>query len=75
MVREMMARGMTALTKEKTAEDAWHRFFDPYDVVGIKVNCSGAPKVCSDPVVVAEIVRIWSPPSEAEEHLHLRALR
>ena len=29
----------------------------PSDVVGIKVNCSGAPGIMSSPVVVAEIVR------------------
>ena len=57
VVQEMIARGMTALTGDKTPADAWHRFFNPSDVVGIKVNCSGAPKVCSDPVVVGEIVR------------------
>jgi uncharacterized protein (DUF362 family) len=57
VVREMLGRGMTALTGADNAEDAWRRFFEPSDVVGIKVNCSGAPQVCSNPVVVAEIVR------------------
>jgi uncharacterized protein (DUF362 family) len=57
VVREMLARGMTTLTGEPTPAAAWRRFFDPADVVGIKVNCSGAPHVCSNPVVVAEITR------------------
>lgn len=57
VVREMLERGMTSLTGTKKPEDAWHRFFAPADVVGIKVNCSGAPRVCSNPVVVAEVVR------------------
>jgi uncharacterized protein (DUF362 family) len=56
-VREMLARGMTTLTATAKPEDAWRRFFTANDVVGIKVNCSGAPQVCSNPVVVGEIVR------------------
>ena len=56
-VREMMARGMRALTGAADARDAWARFIAPSDVVGIKVNCSGAPDIMSSPVVVAEVVR------------------
>lgn len=56
-VRQMIERGMTALTGESNAAAAWKRFFTPSDVVGIKVNCSGAPKIMSHPVVVADIVR------------------
>src|SRR4030095_901922 len=43
VVKEMMARGMCALTSKATVEDAWRRFFEPSDVVGIKVNCGGRP--------------------------------
>ncbi|HTM51340.1 MAG TPA: DUF362 domain-containing protein [Bryobacteraceae bacterium] len=57
VVAEMIRRGMTALTGEAGARDAWRKFFTPSDVVGIKVNCSGAPGICSHPAVVAEIVR------------------
>ena len=56
-VREMISRGMRDLTGVKTDADAWRRFFTPSDVVGIKVNCSGAPGTMSLPEVVAEIVR------------------
>jgi uncharacterized protein (DUF362 family) len=56
-VAEMISRGMRRLTGEKDARDAWRRFFSPSDVVGIKVNCSGAPGIMSTPEVVAEIVR------------------
>jgi len=56
-VRQMIERGMTALTGEKAPAMAWKRFFTPADVVGIKVNCSGAPRIMSHPVVVADIVR------------------
>ncbi len=57
VVREMIAQGMRGLTGAKDARESWHAFFSPADVVGIKVNCSGAPGVMSSPEVVAEIVR------------------
>ena len=57
VVREMMGRGMRQLTGESTVLRAWQRFIAPDDVVGIKVNCVGRPKVVSSPEVVAEIVR------------------
>jgi uncharacterized protein (DUF362 family) len=57
VVREMMDRGMRQLTGENTARGAWRRFISPTDIVGIKVNCVGQPKVISSPEVVAEIVR------------------
>src|SRR6266542_5552924 len=57
IVREMMARGMRTLTGTATIRDAWRRFFDPSDVVGIKVNCGGYPYVVSAYEIVAETVR------------------
>ena len=54
-VREMFRGGMTALTGDKDQRDAWARFISPSDVVGIKINASGAPGICSNPVVVGEI--------------------
>jgi uncharacterized protein (DUF362 family) len=57
VVGEMMARGMRALTGAADVRDAWARFITPSDVVGIKVNCSGAPGIMSTPEVVAEIAR------------------
>jgi uncharacterized protein (DUF362 family) len=56
-VKEMISRGMTTLTGDRDARDSWARFFDSGDVVGIKVNCSGAPGAMSMPDVVAEIAR------------------
>jgi Domain of unknown function (DUF362) len=57
VVKEMMARGMCALTSKATVEDAWRRFFEPSDVVGIKVNCGGRPWVVSAPEIVVEAIR------------------
>jgi uncharacterized protein (DUF362 family) len=57
VVREMMDRGMRALTGEAATLDAWRRFFEPSDVVGIKVNAGGVPHVVSNPAIVAETCR------------------
>ena len=57
VVREMMARGMRKLTGATTTADAWRRFFQPSDVVGLKVNCGGYPYVISAYEIVAETVR------------------
>jgi uncharacterized protein (DUF362 family) len=51
----MLSTGIRALTGDTRDEDAWARFITPKDVVGIKVNCSGAPRICSAPEVVAGI--------------------
>ncbi len=39
--------GMRELTGEKTQAAAWSSLFSPSDVVGIKINCLGAPRVSS----------------------------
>lgn len=57
VIREMMERGMRALTGEAKTIDAWRRFIKPDDVVGIKVNAGGRPWVVSSPPIVAETVR------------------
>lgn len=57
VVREMMARGMRTLTGAATTPDAWRRFFQPADIVGIKVNCGGYPYCISAYEIVAEVVR------------------
>ena len=53
----MMAQGMRTLTGAGTTADAWRRFFEPSDVVGIKVNCGGYPHCVSAYEIVAEVVR------------------
>jgi len=57
VVREMMADGMRTLTGAASTEEAWRRFFEPSDVVGIKVNCGGYPYCVSAYEIVAEVVR------------------
>jgi len=55
-VRDVMRRGMTVLTKSDGWVDAWRRFFQPGDIVGIKVNPVGQPHVISAPEVMHEIL-------------------
>lgn len=55
-VREMMRKGMAELTGAPGWEDAWHKLFQPGDVVGVKVNPVGRPHVISAPAVLHETV-------------------
>ncbi len=57
IVREMMERGMRALTNEKSTIDAWRHFIRADDVVGIKVNCGGRPNVVATPEILADVIR------------------
>jgi uncharacterized protein (DUF362 family) len=67
VVKQMLVAGMKALTGDADELAAWRRFITPADVVGIKVNCSGAPRICSAPEVVGGIaenlVAIGVPPA------------
>ncbi len=56
VVRKMLTAGMLKLTGASNERDAWSQFISPNDVVGIKVNCSGAPEINSNPELVAGII-------------------
>jgi uncharacterized protein (DUF362 family) len=56
IVRRLLERAMTELTGEKSVRDAWAKFIDPKDIVGIKINPSGAPACCSSPEIIREII-------------------
>ena len=47
---------MRELTGERSVSAAWAKFLEPSDVVGIKINPSGAPACCSSPEIVREII-------------------
>jgi hypothetical protein len=47
-VHQMMDRGMTELTEAPHPVEAWRFFFEPDDVVGIKVNPVGRKPIPSD---------------------------
>jgi uncharacterized protein (DUF362 family) len=55
-VRQMMNKGMMALTGAEDPAEAWRVFFSVGDVVGIKVNPVGQPHVISAPEVLHEII-------------------
>lgn len=55
-VRAMLNKGMMDLTGAPTPQDAWKMFFEPDDVVGLKLNPVGRPHVISSPEVVQEII-------------------
>lgn len=55
-IQQMMRRGMVELTSAPDWIAAWRMFFEPGDVVGIKVNPVGQPDVISSPEVLHEII-------------------
>jgi uncharacterized protein (DUF362 family) len=56
IVSRMLEHAMGELTQEKSAQAAWARFIKPNDIVGIKINPSGAPACCSSPEILREII-------------------
>lgn len=56
IVREMLTHAMQELTGENSVQAAWAKFIEPKDVVGIKINPSGAPACCSCPELIREII-------------------
>ncbi|MFQ6096354.1 MAG: DUF362 domain-containing protein, partial [Armatimonadota bacterium] len=55
-VRQMIARGITALTGEDDPAAAWRSFVGPDDVVGIKINCLGGPGIITSHAVTDAII-------------------
>ena len=55
-LQNMLAKGMMELTGAPSVEEAWRYFFQPSDVVGLKLNPVGRPFVVSSPEVVQEII-------------------
>src|SRR3974390_1216186 len=56
VVRQMLAKGMMELTGAPSPQEAWRFFFEPSDVVGLKLNHVGRPLVFSAPAMVQEII-------------------
>src|SRR5579864_1281631 len=55
-VNQMMTRGMTELTGAPAWADAWRTLFEKGDVIGIKVSPVGGAKLCSDALVLHQIL-------------------
>jgi len=56
VVHRLLEQAMKELTGETSAREAWAKFIEPRDVVGIKINPSGAPACCSSPEIIREII-------------------
>jgi len=57
VISVMLERGMKELTGETSSAAAWAKFVTPADIVGIKINPSGAPACCSSPEIIKEIIK------------------
>ena len=55
-VRQMIERGMCELTGAPGWVDAWRMFVEPGDIVGIKLNPNGMPRVISAPEVLHAVI-------------------
>ena len=55
-VRRAFAAGLKAMTGQAASGDAWASLFSPDDVVGIKINGIGAPKISSSLVSIRETI-------------------
>ena len=55
-IKATMERGIKELTGATDAVEGWKHFFEPGDVVGVKVVPNGAPKAHSSPEIVLEVV-------------------
>jgi hypothetical protein len=56
IVGRMLDKGLMELTGAPSPEEAWRFFFEPSDVVGLKLNPVGRPFVMSSPETVQEII-------------------
>ena len=55
-VHRAFAAGLTELTGEKSLTQAWASLVSASDVVGIKINCIGAPRVSSSLAAIKETI-------------------
>ena len=56
VVQRMLDHALCELTGVQDVRVAWSKFVEPKDIVGIKINPSGAPACCSSPEIVRAIV-------------------
>jgi hypothetical protein len=55
-VHRAFEAGLKELTGEQTLEKAWSSLVSPDDVVGIKINCIGAPRISSSIASINETI-------------------
>ena len=49
VIKGMLDRALRELTGAQDGRESWSKFIQPKDIVGIKINPSGAPACCSSP--------------------------
>src|SRR4029077_19655346 len=55
-IKQAVNRGMTELTGADDAVSAWRSFFEPGDVVGVKMNPVGNPLANSSSELMLEVI-------------------
>ncbi len=55
-VHRAFAAGLSEMTGQKTLQNAWSSLVSPEDIVGIKINCIGAPKISSSLASINETI-------------------
>jgi hypothetical protein len=56
VVHRAFERGLIALTGERTLDGAWASMFTARDVVAVKINCVGAPRISTSLATINEVV-------------------
>ncbi len=56
-VHRAFSEGLKEMTGEKTLENAWSSMFSSDDIVGIKINCIGAPKISTSLESINETIK------------------
>jgi uncharacterized protein (DUF362 family) len=49
--RKMLKEGIVRLTGSESTKDAWKHFFDPDEMIGIKVNCLAGARMSTHPQI------------------------
>ena len=57
IVERMTGEAIKRLTGKRTLVKAWRELISPSDVVGIKINCLGAPGISTSPAMVRAITK------------------
>ncbi len=56
-VHRAFSAGLKELTGQNSMENSWTSLFSPEDVVGIKINCIGAPRISSSVESIEETIK------------------
>lgn len=56
-VRKMLQRGIMELTGAESIRSGWREFFEPSDVVGIKINCLAGARMSTRPQLAHAIAK------------------